>query len=49
VLWGGSVARPADDADTRALQALNDKIHADERVDVVMLPIGDGVTLARKR
>ena len=49
VLWGGSVARPADDADTRALQALNDKIHADERVDVVLLPIGDGVTLARKR
>ncbi len=49
VLWGGSVARPAEDADTRALQALNDKIHADERVDIVLLPIGDGVTLARKR
>jgi caffeoyl-CoA O-methyltransferase len=49
VLWGGSVVRPAQDADTRALQALNDKIHADERVDVVLLPIGDGVTLARKR
>ncbi|MGZ5155967.1 MAG: class I SAM-dependent methyltransferase [Caldimonas sp.] len=49
VLWGGSVARPAEDADTRALQALNDKIHGDERVDIAMLPIGDGVTLARKR
>ena len=49
VLWGGSVARPAEDADTKALQALNDKIHADERVDMAMLPIGDGVTLARKR
>lgn len=49
VLWGGSVARPAADADTAALQALNDKIHADERVDIAMLPIGDGVTLARKR
>jgi predicted O-methyltransferase YrrM len=49
VLWGGSVARPAEDPDTRALQALNDKIHADERVDIVLLPIGDGVTLARKR
>ena len=49
VLWGGAVARPADDADTKALQALNDKIHADERVDMAMLPIGDGVTLARKR
>jgi caffeoyl-CoA O-methyltransferase len=49
VLWGGSVARPAEDADTQALQALNDKIHRDERVDIAMLPIGDGVTLARKR
>jgi predicted O-methyltransferase YrrM len=49
VLWGGSVARPAEDDDTRALQTLNDKIHADQRVDMAMLPIGDGVTLARKR
>jgi caffeoyl-CoA O-methyltransferase len=49
VLWGGSVARPAKDADTAALQALNVKIHADARVDMAMLPIGDGVTLARKR
>ena len=49
VLWGGSVARPAKDADTAALQALNAKIHADARVDMAMLPIGDGVTLARKR
>ena len=49
VLWGGAVARPAADDDTRALQALNRKLHDDERVDVAMLPIGDGVTLARKR
>jgi caffeoyl-CoA O-methyltransferase len=51
VLWGGDVARPAaaDDADTRALQALNDKIRADERVDLAMLAISDGITLARKR
>jgi predicted O-methyltransferase YrrM len=50
VLWGGSVARPADgDADTEALQALNVKLHTDERVDIVLLPIGDGLTLARKR
>lgn len=48
-LWGGSVARPAEDEDTRALQVLNDKLHADERIDVAMLPIGDGLTLARKR
>ena len=49
VFWGGSVARPSQDADTAALQALNDKIHGDERVDIAMLPLGDGVTLARKR
>jgi predicted O-methyltransferase YrrM len=50
VLWGGDVARPADgDADTAALQALNAKIRDDERVDIVLLPIGDGLTLARKR
>jgi predicted O-methyltransferase YrrM len=48
-LWGGDVARPAADDDTRALQALNDKLYGDERIDVAMLPIGDGLTLARKR
>ena len=49
VLWSGDVARPAQDDDTRALQALNDKLHNDERIDMAMLPIGDGLTLARKR
>ncbi len=48
-LWGGDVARPARDDDTRALQALNDKLHHDERIDMALLPIGDGLTLARKR
>jgi predicted O-methyltransferase YrrM len=49
VLWGGDVARESKDADTKALQAFNDKLHGDERIDVAMLPIGDGLTLARKR
>lgn len=49
VLWGGDVARPASDADTTALQALNAKVHGDERVDMCIVPIGDGLTLARKR
>ena len=49
VLWSGAVARPADSDDTRALQALNRKLHRDERVDIALLPIGDGLTLARKR
>ena len=48
-LWSGKVAVPAEDADTLALQALNTKLHGDERVDISMLPVGDGLTLARKR
>lgn len=49
VLWDGDVARPAQDADTAALQALNIKLHTDERVDLSLLTIADGLTLARKR
>jgi predicted O-methyltransferase YrrM len=49
VLWGGDVARPARSDDTAALQALNDKLHDDPRIDLSLLPIGDGLTLARKR
>jgi len=48
-LWSGAVARPATDADTAALQALNSKLHRDQRVDLSLLPIGDGLTLALKR
>jgi predicted O-methyltransferase YrrM len=49
-LWGGAVADTTrQDADTVAIRALNDKIHSDTRVDCVLLPIGDGLTLARKR
>jgi predicted O-methyltransferase YrrM len=47
VLWSGRVADPSEtDEDTNAIRALNAKIAADERVDVVMVPIADGVTLA---
>lgn len=50
VLWGGAVADPENnDDDTRSLRALNEFIHRDERVDLSLLPIGDGLTLARKR
>ena len=49
VLWGGAVAQPAKDEDTAALQALNRKLCDDERIDLSMVPIGDGLTLARKR
>jgi predicted O-methyltransferase YrrM len=49
VLWGGNVARTPRDADTTALCALNEKLHQDARVDLSLLPIGDGLSLARKR
>jgi predicted O-methyltransferase YrrM len=49
MLWGGAVARPANSADTAALQALNAKLHHDERIDHALLTVGDGLALARKR
>ncbi|HEX7968998.1 MAG TPA: class I SAM-dependent methyltransferase [Stellaceae bacterium] len=50
VLWGGDVAHPkSDDPDTQALRALNQKLHGDERIDLSLLPMADGITLARKR
>ena len=50
VLWGGSVANEAaNDADTLAIRALNAKVRDDTRVDLSMLPIGDGLTLVVKR
>lgn len=50
VLWSGKVADPgARDAETMAFKNLNAKLHKDERVDVSLLGIGDGVTLIRKR
>ena len=50
VLWNGSVADPLkDDADTRAIRALNAKIKDDHRVTCSLVTIGDGLTLARKR
>ena len=48
-LWSGRVAEPALDEDTAALQRFNRKLHGDERIDLSLLPIGDGLTLARRR
>lgn len=48
-LRGGSVASDFRTGDAPVLRALNDKIHHDERVDMVLLPFSDGVTLARRR
>ena len=49
IFWGGAVADPSvDDADTVALRGLNRKIHGDPRVEISLVPIADGLTLARK-
>jgi caffeoyl-CoA O-methyltransferase len=50
VLWSGAVVNPAlDDEDTTAIRKFNDLVAADSRVECVMLPIADGLTLLRKR
>ncbi|MGB6295125.1 MAG: class I SAM-dependent methyltransferase, partial [Rivularia sp. (in: cyanobacteria)] len=50
VLWYGKVAdSQIQDNRTKKLRALNEKIHQDERVTISMVPIADGLTLARKR
>ncbi|MBV8636956.1 MAG: class I SAM-dependent methyltransferase [Candidatus Eremiobacteraeota bacterium] len=50
VLWSGRVADPSEnDEDTTALRAINAKASHDSRVDAVLLSIGDGLLLARKR
>lgn len=49
-LWSGAVADPADhSADTEAIRAFNRQLQQDDRIDLSLVPIGDGLTLARKR
>jgi len=49
VLWDGAVADPSNqEDDTVALRALNEALLTDQRVDISMVPIGDGLTMARK-
>lgn len=49
VLWSGRVLDPATgDRDTIALRRFNEQLHGDSRVALSMLPVGDGLTLARK-
>lgn len=50
VLWGGKVADPAiGDEATAAIRAFNAFLHSDDRVDFCIVPVGDGLTLARKK
>ena len=49
-LWSGRVADPENaEPDTVALRHFNEHLHRDERIDLSLVPIGDGLTLARKR
>jgi predicted O-methyltransferase YrrM len=49
-LWGGAVVdASADDENTRAIRAFNDLVAGDERVETAVLPLGDGLTILRKR
>lgn len=50
VLWGGAVIDPdKNDADTEAIRKFNRSLLRDARVDISLVPIGDGLTLARKK
>ncbi len=50
VLWDGKVVEAAPgDPDTQAIRALNAKLKHDSRVTISLLPLGDGLTRARKR
>lgn len=50
VLWGGSVVdTEKQDTETVAIREFNEHVYKDERIDISMVPIGDGLTLARKR
>ncbi len=50
VLRGGEVLSPGGgDEGTRVIAELNERVHADERVEIAMLGVADGITLARKR
>ena len=49
VLWSGKVLKEASDEATQALKVYNDKINKDSRIETVILPIRDGLTLSRKR
>ena len=50
VLWSGRVVEPGvNDPDTVAIRSFNRFVHSDERVGLSLLPVGDGLLLARKR
>jgi caffeoyl-CoA O-methyltransferase len=49
VLWSGKITEINADKDTRALQIFNDTIVADVRIECILLPLRDGIMMARKK
>ena len=50
LLWSGKVADPkVSDPDTLAIRDLNDRLHRDERIDYSLIPMADGIGIARVR
>jgi caffeoyl-CoA O-methyltransferase len=49
VLWSGKITQTKTDKDTRALQEFNDAVVADARVECMLLPLRDGIMMARKK
>jgi predicted O-methyltransferase YrrM len=50
VLWDGRVADPTNkEPSTEAIRAFNEKVYRDHRVEISLIPLGDGLTLARKK
>ncbi len=49
VLWSGKVTLKEHDKDTDTIHKFNDKVSADDRVETLMLPLRDGLLLARKK
>jgi len=50
VFWDGAVADPADhEADTEAMRAFNRNLHSDSRVELSIVPLGDGLAIAYKK
>jgi len=48
VLWSGKVLQSKPDKDTRAIQEFNEKVQHDPRVENILLPVRDGIMIARK-
>ena len=49
ILWSGKVVEEKKDIDTQIIDTFNKKIHADDRVENILLPLRDGLMMARKK